>query len=98
MKNDKTTKLLLTVIAVALVGNLLRPLLDTKPAWAQTATVPPSFPTDFSEVKYNTPYVSRIGENHVVLWYVQITNAKELAEGKIAGNVRIVQADYEVLH
>lgn len=104
MKNDKITKLLLTVIAIALVGNLVRPLFDSKPAQAQSdeATILKS-PT-IIKAQEGVPYMV-LSNGHLSVWYLNVDmskiNVKELTteqiKAKIMENSKLVRSDYKQL-
>src|SRR3712207_5172091 len=73
---DRTTKILLGIIAIALVANLLRPLANPAPVQAQPAGTTSSSIATFNWGN-NPPFVLILRENRVLLYQVDLITEKQ---------------------
>ena len=111
MATDQTTKALLSLVAVALWGILLRPLFVAGPANAQVidsaaqqgqAGSPPLKPPTILQAQEGIPYVV-LSDGYISVWYVDTqmeklkVDPKTLTGRKIMENTVLIRADAKPL-
>jgi len=112
MTTDRTTKVLLALVAVALWGILLRPLFVAGPAKAQvTASAaqqgqegqegsPPLKPPIILQAQEGIPYVV-LSDGYISVWYldtqIEKLDRKTITERKLEENTVLIRADAKPL-